>query len=653
MHHPPRSPRRRIAALTLALLAILGVTSIASQAQHPHEWNGFDAADPVRQLENRFALIASDGLARAGTDAQALASTLRRYGWSVRLFAEGKRAPKEEEWLRDWRDLASTCGTYDTVMIAWISAGPPPDELGPWMRRLAVAPAAQRILLVDALRRSSTEPPALPDPPPLQPSWRDEIFTVLASAWAQPSFENASPEPRAPEQKALANGLYLDAFLRALAAESSDLNGDEYLSLREVHHAASARAARRAFELGSAQRAAIVSQPSPGEDAWMRHLAAPVEPEPAGSREAAPPEAPRRAERAASQPIDGQWMGRLKLSRASAIRWLLQAQSEDGRWDADAFPFDGPAENAGRGASTHDVGVTGLAILALLGTEGFDESKSTKDERAIAVERGVRWLLTTFDAEGILGGRSNHAFLYDHAIGTYALCEALAARDLPSVRAGAERAVQTVLRARNPYYAWRYELPPNGENDTSMTLWMALALDAARRAKIEVDRAVLGFALNFLDEMTDLETGRCGYINRGEPPARPVKGAKQWPASSSESLTAGAALLRQRLRSIEDSQPAIEAHLDLVLAKPPQASDDGSTHDFYYWSFGARALEGNASEKAQAWRRALGNALLRLQTAANAPGAGSFAPTDPWGEDEGRVGTTAHALLALNALAAG
>jgi hypothetical protein len=548
--------------------------------------------------------------------------------------------------------LASTCGSYDTVLIAWISAGPPPDDLGPWMRRLAVAPAAQRILLVDALRRGSSEPPALPDPPPLQPSWREEIFTVLASTWAQPSYESTSPDPRAPEEKQLAHGLYLDAFLRALATETSDLNGDGYLSLREAHHAASARAARRAFELGSAQRAAIVSEPDPEEDAWVRHLAAPVEAE--ARRDAAAPVAPPRAERAASDPdVAAAKPGQIQRARAGAIQWLLKAQSEDGRWDADAFPFDGPPESAGRGASSHDVGVTGLAILALLGAADLEEPKSTKDQRAIAVERGVRWLLTTFDAEGILGGRSNHAFLYDHGIATYALCEALVARDLPSVRAGAERAVQTVQRARNPYHAWRYELPPNGENDTSMTLWMALALDAAQRAKIEIDREALRGTLAFLDEMTDLQTGRCGYLTRGEPPARPIPGAKQWPASSSESLTAGAALLRQRFRSVEENQPAIDAHLDLVLAKPPRASADGSTHDFYYWSFGARALAGNPSDKAAAWRAALGTALLRLQTKGSDPGAGSFAPTDPWGQEEGRVGTTAHALLALNALTAG
>jgi hypothetical protein len=516
------------------------------------------------------------------------------------------------------------------------------------MRRLTTARAAQKILFVDALRRSPSEPLALPDPPPLQPSWRDEVFTVLASAWAQPSYESAGAERGDAEGRPRAHGLYLDAFLAALGAKESDLNIDGYVSLREAHQTASARSARRAFELGRAQRATIASEPNPGVDAWLRDLH--VQEQSEAPRVGAPSGAAPRLEAPPKEPRQALTLPELQASRRAALRWLLATQAEDGRWDADAFPYDGPPEAAGRGRRQHDVGVTGLAMLALLGAK---DSAEDAEERAVAVERGARWLLTTFDEEGILGGRSGHAFLYDHGIATYALCAALAARDLPSLRAGAERAVQTVLRARNPYKAWRYELPPNGENDTSMTLWMTLALDAAQRAKVEVDRAAFDGALSLLDEMTDLDTGRCGYIQRGQPPARTAQGGSIWPASSSESLTAGAALLRRLLKSGSASDPALEAHLDLVLAKPPQASADFSTHDFYYWSFGARALAGVKSAGADRWRSALARTLRALQVGSGKPAAGSFDPNDPWGEDEGRVGTTAHAVLALNALLAG
>src|SRR5690606_9872257 len=52
-----------------------------------------------------------------------------------------------------------------------------------------------------------------------------------------------------------------------------------------------------------------------------------------------------------------------------ALKWLKDHQDEDGKWDTDEFmkhdvngaPCDGP------GNPVHDVGITGLALLAFLG----------------------------------------------------------------------------------------------------------------------------------------------------------------------------------------------------------------------------------------------------------------------------------------------
>lgn len=52
----------------------------------------------------------------------------------------------------------------------------------------------------------------------------------------------------------------------------------------------------------------------------------------------------------------------------AALAWLSAHQDEDGRWDADGFmkhDTEGAACD-GPGAATHDVGVTGLACIALL-----------------------------------------------------------------------------------------------------------------------------------------------------------------------------------------------------------------------------------------------------------------------------------------------
>ena len=51
----------------------------------------------------------------------------------------------------------------------------------------------------------------------------------------------------------------------------------------------------------------------------------------------------------------------------AALRWLADHQHPDGRWDADGFWKMTGKTGDGSGSAVHDVGVTGLALLAFLG----------------------------------------------------------------------------------------------------------------------------------------------------------------------------------------------------------------------------------------------------------------------------------------------
>ena len=62
------------------------------------------------------------------------------------------------------------------------------------------------------------------------------------------------------------------------------------------------------------------------------------------------------------------------LARPSAqavqagLKWLAAHQDESGRWDADGFmKHDKGKPTTGPGSAVHDVGATGLAMLAMLG----------------------------------------------------------------------------------------------------------------------------------------------------------------------------------------------------------------------------------------------------------------------------------------------
>ena len=58
---------------------------------------------------------------------------------------------------------------------------------------------------------------------------------------------------------------------------------------------------------------------------------------------------------------------------------------------------------------------------------------------------------------------------------------------------------------------WRYEVPPVGDNDTSVSGWMVFALKSAEEGGLKIDKTAYDGALSWLDEVTDTSNGRAGY----------------------------------------------------------------------------------------------------------------------------------------------
>ena len=79
----------------------------------------------------------------------------------------------------------------------------------------------------------------------------------------------------------------------------------------------------------------------------------------------------------------------------------------------------------GRGSVHHDVGVTGLALLAFLG----DGSTMRAGPYRKNIKKGIGWLRSQQQENGLFGGNASHDFIYDHAIAAYAMCEAYGLSD--------------------------------------------------------------------------------------------------------------------------------------------------------------------------------------------------------------------------------
>ena len=332
----------------------------------------------------------------------------------------------------------------------------------------------------------------------------------------------------------------------------------------------------------------------------------------------------------------------------SAVEWLVEHQHEDGHWGAASFTdlcdrdgCSGKSLCSGRGNASVDVGVTALALLALL-----DAGHAGPDgHHREACRSGMRWLVSRQggEIEGLFGDRSGSYFMYNHALATQTVCHAYA-KGLPGLKERAQKALNFIARSRNPYRVWRYQYPPTGrkeDNDMSVTGHMVVALDLGRRAGLTVDAAALESARNFVDEMTDATTGRTGYVQRGGYSSREPGDETRFPNENVETMTAIALWCRDVLGS--DGE-AVKRGLYLLQNRVPRW-EQGHV-DFTYWYYGTRAVNVHDGKIAAPWRKAVGRALIDNQVTSGHE-AGTWGIDSPWGDIGGRSYMTALGALIL------
>ncbi|MEM8884876.1 MAG: prenyltransferase/squalene oxidase repeat-containing protein [Planctomycetota bacterium] len=329
------------------------------------------------------------------------------------------------------------------------------------------------------------------------------------------------------------------------------------------------------------------------------------------------------------------------------LRWLAEHQDKDGKWDCDDFAKHDPADDRcdGPGQPLYDVGVSSLALLAFLGA-GHTDRGGPKARYAKNVRTGLRYLMRVQDDEGCFGARSSKHFMYNHAIATLAMCEAYWMTRNARYKRPAQKALDFIARARNPYGAWRYE-PRGGENDLSVTGWMVMALKSGKYAGLVIDPDAFEGARRFVDKMTDPEFGNAGYDSQGGEAARPEGLQDRFPADKTASMTSVAVLTRIFLGEDPSKSAIIRKGVDICLERLPQWRDDGSI-DMYYWYYGTLAIFQVGGRAWREWNKAMIPAIVKQQHAEGSGSrTGSWDPVGPWGADGGRVYSTALMVMCL------
>ncbi|MHC4944716.1 MAG: prenyltransferase/squalene oxidase repeat-containing protein [Planctomycetota bacterium] len=340
------------------------------------------------------------------------------------------------------------------------------------------------------------------------------------------------------------------------------------------------------------------------------------------------------------------------------LEWLAKHQDPEGFWDCDGFHYqDDPKypRSTGPGAALNDVGCTGLALLAFLGAG----NTPTEGQYKKHVRKGVKYLCDIQNPEdGCLPLKEGETYMYNHAIGTLALTEAYGLSGWAPLKKFAKRALEYIHNTKNPGMAWRYndgDPDPVNQNDVSVTGWMIMCLASAKDFKLPFDKADIADSLAYIEMMTDPQTGRTGYKQRGSLSSRQSGENEIWPAQYGESMTAVAMLCRVWCGNILDNLDAQEDWLnkgaELLAKLTPKWGEDSEGRfymDYYYWYYGSYAMYQMGGKYWDGWRKDMTTAIVDHQISAAGNELGSWDPqVDPWGDEGGRVYSTALCVLCL------
>jgi len=346
-----------------------------------------------------------------------------------------------------------------------------------------------------------------------------------------------------------------------------------------------------------------------------------------------------------------------------ALKWLAAHQSPDGGWECEGWrkwcdkkPSSEGESLEGAGKANYDVGVTGMALLAFLGAGYTNRSEGPFGK---VVGDGLKYLRNVQDAEGCFGNRSTGHYVYNHAIASLAMVEAYGMTGSSIYKSPTQKALDFIAITRNPYFAWRYGVKP-GDNDTSVTGWMMMALKSAKlinasdvksgkTPSLTYDEEAFDGIKAWVDKMTDPDTGRVGYQQRGTGPARPQELVDKFPAEKSESMTAAGMLARIFLGENPKTSDMIKKGAELCAKLAPKWDVADGSIDMYYWYYATLAMFQVGGEPWKKWETAMKPAIIDTQHKDTdwCKLKGSWDPLDPWGVDGGRVYSTACLALCL------
>ena len=187
-----------------------------------------------------------------------------------------------------------------------------------------------------------------------------------------------------------------------------------------------------------------------------------------------------------------------------------------------------------------------------------------------------------------------------------------------------------------------------GDNDTSVTGWMVMALKSGAFGGLDIDPDAFEGARAYIDKMTDPDFGVVGYLQPGGSVARPEGLQDKFPAEKSQSMTAIGILTRIFLGENPKASRMIKKGADQCLKLVPVWDTEDGSIDMYYWYYATLALYQVGGSTWKTWNKAMVTSIVKNQfPRGSGSRTGSWDPIGPWGPDGGRVYSTATLVMCL------
>ncbi len=357
--------------------------------------------------------------------------------------------------------------------------------------------------------------------------------------------------------------------------------------------------------------------------------------------------------RRAMNPGGGRSGGSPETEKAvdKGLEWLKFHQEPDGRWDL--AKYEGTRSHAGdRG----DMGISGLALLAFLGAGHTSRHGIYKDN----VQRAVKWLISKQNNKGCWDSPFWKSRQYQNGIATMALSEAAGMGRVKATLQAAQRAVDGLQREQISYGAFDYWNPKEGgggdgggsvvkgQNDTSITIWCAMAYKSAKVSGLKVRGTSFSGILNWIDVAQDLSDAKPGdYEYEGGRVAYRGKLDKTaWFPHYTPLLTAAGGVIRL-FWGQSPNHPGVVGPCNLLLKNHQMVQGEGIP--FYMGYYATLLMFQKGGEHWKQWNASMKQALLQAQRKGDPREMGGSwdVPRLPRERTGGRVFTTSLGVLML------